>query len=108
MNTLRVEILESRIAPATFLVNPRTLEVTDASSGASAQDSVPEDFARTFADVDAAFLMASGDKLIFDSNANERADLGETVLVSVVSGQAMIFMTDRDANGLFDPFEITG
>jgi hypothetical protein len=56
----------------------------------------------------AAFLMAKGGSLVYDANQNSKADTGETVLVSLTGGKAMVFMTDLDSDGILDRDEISG
>ena len=105
---LPLEILESRIAPAVLLVHPGGMRVTDAATKANAMDTGGETAAASAVNSDLAFLMSKGDTLVYDANQNSKADTGETVLVSITTGKAMVFMTDRDSDGIFDRDEITG
>ncbi|MDB6151312.1 MAG: hypothetical protein JWQ44_2760, partial [Chthoniobacter sp.] len=103
----RIEPLEARIAPATFLVSASSLVVTD-SLGVSAQNLPNESSAQIAAGSDAAVLLATGDKLVFDANNNHTIDVSDSLLVQVIQGQAMVFVTDRDGDLAFDRNEVSG
>src|SRR5690349_10952527 len=107
----RLEPLETRIAPATFLVGGLDLKVRDVTNPAAvtdANDLQTEKDAATNVGVDFAFLQSAGDKLFFDSNFNGKADATDFLLVQVDTGKAMVFLNDRDGDGLFSPDELTG
>src|SRR4029434_2389790 len=91
------EILEVRIAPATFLVSPNSLIVTD-QAGNDAQDLANEVQAATNDGANSAVLLATGDKLVFDSNRNGKIDKTDALLVQVNGGRAMVFLTDLNDN----------
>src|SRR5690242_19017983 len=101
-NTL--EILETRISPAVFFVSPISNTVTD-SAGANAMDTLIEQTAATKTGFEFAISLATGDKLVFDTNANRKMDAGDIVLASVKTGQAMAFMHETTApnDGRFSP-----
>jgi hypothetical protein len=107
MKLLPPEILETRIAPATFLVSGTSLEVTD-SAGLPAQDLPSELAAQVEADSDYAVLLQTGDKLVFDSNGNGEVDSSDAQLVNITAGQAMVFLTDFDGDVAFEQSEISG
>ena len=75
---IRIEPLETRIAPASFFVSSVTNDVVT-SAGVSAQDTVAEAQATTFLGVDKTVLLATGDKLVFDFNHNNLADGGHSL-----------------------------
>src|SRR6187397_815127 len=105
------EILESRIAPAIFLVSAADLKVLDVTIPATpvnAMDLTSETNSATNVSVDVAFLQGTGDKLFFDSNNNGKQDATDMLLVQIDAGNAMIFLDDRDGNGVFSPDELTG
>ncbi len=58
--------------------------------------------------VDAAFLQSMGDKLFFDSNNSGKSEASDLLLVQVNAGKAMVFLNDRDGDGVFSPDELTG
>ncbi len=103
----RPEVLEARIAPAVFLVSPLSLEVHD-DAGNSAQDLAGENAAQTGAGSGVALLLDQGDRLVFDVNHNGKADAKEVVMVSIVKGQAMVFLTDDNGDARFQPDELSG
>src|SRR4029078_6189810 len=99
---------EIRIAPATFFVSPVSVAVTDAA-GANAQDTAAETAAATKRGGGVAVPLNTGDKLVFDANANLKADGGDIVLVSVQAGKAMaIFVDGLNVDGRLDYFEFRG
>jgi len=102
------EILETRIAPANFLVSPVTLGVTDATTGAFAMDTVQETNAASQTAADFAVLLQAGDKLVWDKNFNGKLDKTDPVMVTVTEGRAMVFLNDLDDDGGFDLPEISG
>jgi hypothetical protein len=110
MKLLPPEILETRIAPATFLVSGTSLEVTDFTTptGVPAQDSPVENAAQVESGADYAVLLSSGDKLFFDSNGNGKADASDALMASITEGQAMVFFSDETSNLAFNLSEITG
>ena len=108
MNTTRIEPLESRIAPAIFLAGPTNVTIRDAATGLDAMDTAAEQTAAGNVGVDAAVLLVTGDKLLFDRNGNGVADGGDTLLVQITGGNALIFMEDLDGDQVFDPGEIAG
>jgi len=103
----RLEILENRIAPATFLVTSTGLSILDSSgndaTGASNENAV-EDL--IFGN-DAVVFLATGDKLYFDANGNLKADVKE-ILLTVSTGNAMAIFTDLDRDLRFSRREFTG
>jgi hypothetical protein len=113
IQTHRPEPLEARIAPATFLVSAGTLvngdalNVTD-EAGADAENLPNETTAAANAGADTALLLATNDKLVFDSNRNGKIDGTDALLVQVESGSAMVFLTDFDDNLVFSKTEISG
>lgn len=105
-----IEPLESRIAPAQlYFVQSNALNVLTAA-GANADNIQEETDARLFAGSSAAVLLAAGDRLIFDANNDHIQNAGDTELVKVVGGSAMVFLTDGFGanNGAFDLGELTG
>ncbi len=102
-----IEVLESRIAPALFLVSSTALAISTAAGG-SAQDSANETAAQNAALSGRAVLLSAGDALLYDANANQVIDGGDPLLFSVTSGKAMVFMTDLNHNGRFEAAEISG
>lgn len=104
---LRLNELEQRAMPANFFVSPVSLAVTDAL-GATATDTVIEMTAVSVSNTDFAVSLATGDKLIFDANFNRKFDVGDTVLASVKTGQAMAFMEDANCDGVFPVDEFLG
>jgi hypothetical protein len=97
------EILESRIAPASFYLSGTSLAVV-AEGGADANDAT----AATAAGADLAIGLTKGDTLVLDANGNAQLDLGETAYATVTGGNAIAFVTDLDSNAAVGPAEITG
>lgn len=97
------EILECRIAPAVFFLSATAKTVVDAT-GTSANNAA----AQTLAASDVAVLLKTGDSLVLDLDGDHIKDAGETVLVSLSGGKAMVFARDTNADGGFDLGEITG
>jgi hypothetical protein len=62
-----LEILETRIAPATFLVTSDALQILDAAD-ADATGAPNEAAAEAISLSDAVVFLATGDKLFFDAN----------------------------------------
>src|SRR5262245_38301228 len=106
---LAITRLEDRSLPATFFLSGTSLGVFD-SLGADAENLQAEIDARNTTDVNKAFLINSGDKLIFDANEDRKFNPGERVLLDVAAGKAMVFLRDTlgpTANA-FDENEIGG
>ena len=102
-----IEILEARIAPATFLVSSVELKVTNTANPAEVPDA-REIFAAATTGASRAVFLAAGDKLVFDANANGLADAGESLLAKVAGGGALAFLFDADGNNAFSRAEFTG
>lgn len=100
-----VEVLETRIAPALFFLSGMSTEVFNAA-GVSANDTASQMFAQS----DIAVLLSKGDSLIFDEDNDQVFDAGETILVTVLGGKALVFATDLGTvpDGKFDASELTG
>ena len=115
MNTsTRPEPLESRIAPASFLVTSDALFIRDAALPAATSDILAdatlganEAAAETVTTSDAAVLLGTGDKLFFDTNGNRVAD-GSELILTVTTGKAMAFFDDRDGDLRFSRVEFRG
>ncbi len=101
------EPLESRIAPANFLVSATSLQVLD-STGITAEDLPNEVAARTNVDATVAVLMLAGDKLFFDTNRNNQIDKTDPLFVQVDAGASMVFMRDLNDDLVFDRTELRG
>ena len=112
MNSPAIEILESRIAPASiYLASGTKLFVqTVVVKGASgnAQNTPAENAAQAAVGSDSAFLMSTGDRLYFDTNGDGRIEVGEPLLLTVTAGQAMVFLTDFSNANHFLPGDISG
>ena len=103
------EPLETRIAPATFLVSAVDLKAVDVGNPTlSAMDQSNEINAAANVLVDFAFLAGATDKIFFDSNRNGTQDATDLLLVQIDAGNAMVFLNDRDGDGVFSPDELTG
>ena len=109
-----IEILETRIAPALFFVgtasvgdNALTVHKGDALAGTSTAETTARDAANSTV----AVLLAAGDSLVFDADNSHTFNAGDTLLMKVSAGKAMVFLTDGSfgaTTGAFDPNEITG
>ncbi len=102
-----IEVLETRIAPALFFLSG-TAQAVFNSAGTDVTAAVNDAATATAAGADIAVKLKAGDSLILDINDNRRLDVGEVVLVRIVSGSAEIFAADLDAGGSFGADEITG
>ena len=103
------EPLETRIAPATFLVSAVDLKAVDVGNPTlSAMDQANEINAAANVLVDFAFLAGATDKIFFDSNRNGTQEATDLLLVQIDAGNAMVFLNDRDGDGVFSPDELTG
>jgi len=108
------EPLEDRIAPAILFLNgldgagTETPKVSKAD-GTTATVELDLD-AATKVGATFAIKLAAYDSLVLDLNDNHAVDAGETVLVSVSGGNALVFVTDLGASpdGHFDLNELTG
>jgi hypothetical protein len=99
-----LEDLESRIAPATFLISGGTV-VNEAGQDVT---TAHQDDATAF-DASKAALLKKGDLLAVDTNANGVFDLGADALVAQINdGAALIFFFDADESGGIDADEISG
>ena len=108
-NHTHPEILEARIAPATFLVSAVDLKVVDtATPTVSAMNLANEINSTTTVGASIGFLAGATDKVFFDANRNGTFEASDLLLVQVDAGKAMIFFTDRDGDGVFSPDELTG
>ena len=99
------EALEHRIAPAAILVQPAGYSLF--KDGSLAGQGANELLAKTFGDATATVLLAAGDKLVFDTNGNQKADAGEFTYLTVTTGKAMVFLNDTDHDGVLERDEIT-
>lgn len=99
-----LEDLESRIAPATFLISGGTV-VDEAGQDVT---TAHQDDAAAF-DATKAALLKKGDLLAVDTNANGVFDLGADALVAEIKGgAALVFFFDADESGGIDADEISG
>ena len=101
MNHSCIEILEARIAPATFLVSSVDLSVTNPANPAYTP-SAAEISANAAAGASAAVFLVPGDRLVFDANHDGIAGASEPLLASVVSGKAYAFLYDADGDEIGD------
>ena len=106
MKTHRIEILETRIAPASFLVTSDGLQILDSTS-VDATLGANEAAAETVSLSDAVVLLATGDKLFFDTDGDRIAD-GSELILTVTTGKAMAFFDDRDSDLRFSRLEFRG
>lgn len=105
MKNMPIEILEARIAPATFLVSGADKTVFKLGTGDVTADNAT---ARTDSGADIAVLLSAGDSLVYDLNGDQLVSAGEPTLVKVAGGQAMAFFEDVNASNRFDLTEFTG
>src|SRR3954447_20443823 len=107
-----IEVLENRIAPAVFFVGTATTgenSLAVHNGNALAGQTTAETGARTIAVSTVAVLLSAGDSLVFDTNNDHQLNPGETVMLQVTGGKAMVFLTDTGGTaGAFDPDELTG
>src|SRR3954471_23231412 len=101
--SLRIEPLESRIAPAVFFLSGTANTV---SNSAGTDVNVAADAAAYGAGV--AVKLMSGDSLVLDANGNHVLDAGEITYAKVTGGQATLFATELNSNAGFSADEITG
>src|SRR6266851_5238931 len=102
----RIEILESRIAPATFLVSSTQLTITNAANPAIPPPVNPA--AAAAAGASAALFLNAGDSLVFDATADGKVGAGDVTLMSVKTGSAIAFLTDFSGDNRFGLDEFTG
>lgn len=108
-----LEILESRIAPATLFLGASAGSVAGSITdnvGHAVNDTLAETTAQSHSGSDFAFLLNAGDKLVFDADSNRLFSVaaGDCNLIQITAGQAMVFFQDLDSNNKLDPWEITG
>ena len=113
LNFSSLEALESRIAPAAFFVGSGIgMDALKVFKGADlAGTSMAEMDAKTATEATAAVLLGLGDSLIYDADNSHSLTTGDTLLLKVTGGKAMVFLTDIAAGatpGGFDLNEITG
>lgn len=106
---MRIEPLETRIAPAVFFLSGTALTVEDAA-GNDAENLPSETAARTTTGATKAVLLQAGDLLVFDEDNDNVRDSQERVLVEVTAGRAMVFLSNGfgPTAGAFDENEISG
>lgn len=111
LRSIAPEVLETRIAPASFFLHGNNLTITD-GTGTVVTNDAPELAAVAATGATRALLMNAGDKLFFDLNGdNDAGDAGDLLMATVSAGKAMLFFTDRAAGpgiGGFQPVEWTG
>jgi hypothetical protein len=104
--SLRIEPLESRIAPSVFFLSGSANTVSTVIDSDVVDANSATDAAAVSSTI--AVKLVKGDSVVLDTNGNHLLDSGEITYAKITGGKAILFATDLDATVGFTAGEITG